>query len=101
MEDSESLLWVKDGRFTFKEIVKATDNFSDSYCIGKGGFGNLYQASLLSGQSSCSQEAQMSESSDILSTNRQRFENEIRTLTEVRHRNIIKLNRFCLTKGPI
>jgi len=48
MEGLESLVWVRGGRSTtFKEIVKATDNFNDSYCIGKGGFGSVYRASLL------------------------------------------------------
>ncbi|KAF4358210.1 hypothetical protein F8388_009493 [Cannabis sativa] len=37
----------------------------------------------------------MSDSSDISEVSRISFENEIRTLTEVRHRNIVKLYGFC------
>ena len=37
----------------------------------------------------------MSDSTDIPTANRQSFETEIRVLTEVRHRNIIKLYGFC------
>lgn len=41
----------------------------------------------------------MSDSSDIPLVNRQSFENEIRMLTEARHRNIIKLYGFCSQRG--
>ena len=41
----------------------------------------------------------MTESSDILEVSRMSFQNEIRTLTEVRHRNIIKLYGFYSRNG--
>ncbi|KAF5176026.1 Receptor-like protein kinase [Thalictrum thalictroides] len=42
----------------------------------------------------------MSDSSgDIPQLNLRSFQNEIRTLTEVRHRNIVKLNGFCSEQG--
>ncbi|XP_031268813.1 MDIS1-interacting receptor like kinase 2-like [Pistacia vera] len=37
--------------------------------------------------------------SDVPLSNRQSFENEIRVLTDVRHRNIIKLHGFCSKRG--
>jgi serine/threonine protein kinase len=41
----------------------------------------------------------MSDSSDIPAASRKSFENEIRVLTEVRHRNIIRLYGFCSIRG--
>ncbi|KAI8523113.1 hypothetical protein RHMOL_Rhmol13G0049100 [Rhododendron molle] len=41
----------------------------------------------------------VTDSNDIPLVNRRSFENEIRTLTKVRHRNIIKLYGFCSMKG--
>ena len=41
----------------------------------------------------------MLDSTDIPVANRQSFETEIHVLTEVRHRNIIKLYGFCSMRG--
>nr|POE86203.1 receptor-like protein 12 [Quercus suber] len=34
------------GKFTFGDLVKATEDFNEKYCIGKGGFGTVYRAAL-------------------------------------------------------
>ena len=59
----------------------------------------MYKAVLPNGQVVAVKRLNMTDSSDIPLTNRQSFENEIRTLTEVRHRNIIKLHGFCSMRG--
>ncbi|KAL9269479.1 MDIS1-interacting receptor like kinase 2-like protein [Drosera capensis] len=99
MNESESLIWEREGRFTFNEIVKATEDFSEKYCIGKGGFGMVYKAALPSEQIVAVKKIAMIEFGDISFTNKQSFQNEIRALTEVRHRNIIKLYGFCTRWG--
>ncbi|CAL8167004.1 unnamed protein product [Prunus armeniaca] len=33
-----------------EDFIKAIDDFHEKYCIGKGGFGRVYKAELLSGQ---------------------------------------------------
>uniref|UniRef100_A0A5B6YKQ3 non-specific serine/threonine protein kinase n=1 Tax=Davidia involucrata TaxID=16924 RepID=A0A5B6YKQ3_DAVIN len=98
-ESSESLIWEREGKFTFGDIAKATEDFNEKYCIGRGGFGSVYKAVLPTGQTVAVKRLNMSDSSDIPTTNRSSFENEIQTLTEVRHRNIIKLYGFCSMKG--
>ncbi|XP_062115909.1 MDIS1-interacting receptor like kinase 2-like [Humulus lupulus] len=98
----QSLIWEKDAKFTFGEIVEATEDFDDKYCIGKGGFGTVYKAILRSHELVLAvKRLHMSDSSDIPEVSRISFENEIRTLTEVRHRNIIKLYGFCSRKGGL
>ncbi|XLS60093.1 hypothetical protein HN51_014321, partial [Arachis hypogaea] len=90
-----SIVWGRDGQFTFSELAKATDEFNDRHCIGKGGFGSVYKAELGTGQVVAVKRLNISDSNDISPVNRRSFENEIRTLTGVRHRNIIKLYGFC------
>ncbi|KAE9621888.1 putative protein kinase RLK-Pelle-LRR-XI-1 family [Lupinus albus] len=80
----------RDTRFTFSEIFKATNDFNDMYCIGKGGFGSVYRAKLSTGEVNAVKRLNITNSDEIPEMNLQSFENEIRTLTEVRHRNIIK-----------
>ncbi|QCD97769.1 LRR receptor-like serine/threonine-protein kinase FLS2 [Vigna unguiculata] len=90
-----SVVWGRDGKFTFSDLVKATNDFNDKYCIGKGGFGSVYRAQLLTGQVVAVKRLNISDSDDIPPMNRQSFLNEIEALTGVRHRNIIKLYGFC------
>ncbi|XP_034690256.1 MDIS1-interacting receptor like kinase 2-like isoform X3 [Vitis riparia] len=95
----EWLIWKRRGIFTFEDIVKATEDFSEKNCIGKGGFGRVYKAVLPQGQTVAVKRLNMSDSSNIPTTNRLSFKNEIEILTEVQHRNIIKLFGFCSRKG--
>ncbi|XP_061988775.1 MDIS1-interacting receptor like kinase 2-like isoform X2 [Rosa rugosa] len=82
-----------DGRLLYEEIVKATENFDAAYCIGKGGFGSVYKAKLPSEEvvavkklhSPCDGEGSF----------QKEFLSEVRALTEIRHRNIVKLYGFC------
>ncbi|XP_027163255.1 MDIS1-interacting receptor like kinase 2-like [Coffea eugenioides] len=80
-----------DGKELYKEILKSTEEFSEIFSIGKGGYGSVYRAQLPSG--------------DVVAVKRlhnmpnvakdRRFLNEIRALTEIKHRNIVKLFGFC------
>ncbi|KAF2294893.1 hypothetical protein GH714_026873 [Hevea brasiliensis] len=95
-ERSESMIWEREGKFTLGDFVKATDDFNEKYCIGKGGFGTVYKAVLATGKVVAVKKLNISDSSDIPAINRLSFENEIRMLTEVRHRNIIKFHGVAL-----
>ncbi|KAL3753096.1 hypothetical protein ACJRO7_000488 [Eucalyptus globulus] len=100
-EKIEQIIWERLGKFTFSDIAKATNDFSEECCIGKGGFGSVYKAILASGQIVAVKKLNASESGNIPVVNCQSFENEIRVLTEVRHRNVIKLHGFCSKRGCI
>ncbi|ONH93177.1 hypothetical protein PRUPE_8G217400 [Prunus persica] len=100
-ENFESMILQEEVKFTFGEVVKAIEDFHEKYCIGKGGFGRVYKAELLSGQVVAVKRLNMSDSNDIPAINLQSFENEILTLTNVRHRNIIRLYGFCSRRGCI
>ncbi|XP_014629743.2 MDIS1-interacting receptor like kinase 2 [Glycine max] len=60
-----------------------------------------FGAQLLTGQVVAVKRLNISDSDDIPAVNRQSFQNEIESLTEVRHRNIIKLYGFCSWSGQM
>ncbi|MBA0700467.1 hypothetical protein Goari_022763 [Gossypium aridum] len=43
-------IWNFDGKITFEDIIKATEDFDIKYCIGMGGYGSVYRAVLPSGK---------------------------------------------------
>ncbi|KAF8388271.1 hypothetical protein HHK36_026937 [Tetracentron sinense] len=74
---TKPLIWEREGKFTFGDIAKATEDFNEIYCIGKGGFGSVYKAVLPTGQIVAVKRLHLSDSSDIPAINRRSFENEI------------------------
>ncbi|XP_039036153.1 MDIS1-interacting receptor like kinase 2-like [Hibiscus syriacus] len=76
-------------------IVEATEDFSSCYCIGSGGYGNVYKAALPTGQVVVVKKFHNSED-NMLIHNMKAFESEIVALLEIRHRNIVRMYGFCL-----
>ncbi|KAJ8747410.1 hypothetical protein K2173_013014 [Erythroxylum novogranatense] len=83
--DGEELVIISviDGKTMYEEIIQATNNFDDMYCIGK-----VEQENIVAVKKFHSLDL-----GDILG--QKGFQNEIRALTEIRHRNIVKLHGFC------
>ncbi|KAF4357736.1 hypothetical protein G4B88_023194, partial [Cannabis sativa] len=89
-------IWNYDGKIAFEDIIKATEDFDIRYCIGTGGYGSVYRAQLPSGKIVALKKLHNSEAEKL--SFRKSFENEVETLTKIRHRNIIRLYGFCLSK---
>ncbi|XP_068321776.1 MDIS1-interacting receptor like kinase 2-like [Pyrus communis] len=100
-ENFEAMILQEEVKFTFAEVVKAVDDFHEKYCIGEGGFGKVYKAELQSGQVVAVKRLNTDDSNDVPAINLQSFQNEIRTLTTIRHRNVIRLYGFSTRKGCI
>lgn len=81
-----------DGRATYEEILRATNDFDAAYCIGKGGHGSVYKAKLQSDIIVAVKKLHMSPSEMV---DQKGFLGEVRALTEIRHRNIVKLYGYC------
>ncbi|XP_027117129.1 uncharacterized protein [Coffea arabica] len=80
-----------DGKALYKEIVRSTEEFSETFCIGKGGCGSVYKAQLPSGEV-----VAVKRLHNVPNVGKDKsFLNEIRALTEIKHRNIVKLFGFC------
>lgn len=82
-------------RFHFRELQSATNNFSSKNIIGKGGFGIVYKGHLSDGT--------------VVAVKRLRdgnaiggeiqFQTEVEMISLAVHRNLLRLNGFCMTSS--
>ncbi|KAJ6974588.1 MDIS1-interacting receptor like kinase 2-like [Populus alba x Populus x berolinensis] len=86
-------LWGYEEEILHKTIIQATNNFNSNNYIGKGGYGIVYRAMLLTGQVVAVKKLHPSREGELVDL--KTFRNEIRMLIDIRHRNIVKLYGFC------
>ncbi|KAL5721421.1 non-specific serine/threonine protein kinase [Ranunculus cassubicifolius] len=86
-------IWNYDGKIVYEDIIRATEDFDLKYCIGVGGYGSVYKAKLSSGKLVALKKLHKWESH--IQAYEGSFKNEIKFLTAIRHRNIVKLYGFC------
>ncbi|QHO25152.1 hypothetical protein S83_039797 [Arachis hypogaea] len=87
-------IWNYDGKIAFEDIIEATQDFDIRYCIGTGAYGSVYKAQLPSGKIVALKKLHQRESQNPSFD--KSFRNEIKMLSQIRHRNIVKLHGFCL-----
>ncbi|KAL6329305.1 hypothetical protein AAG906_016197 [Vitis piasezkii] len=85
-------IWGHDGELLYEQIIQGTDNFSSRQCIGTGGYGTVYKAELPTGRIVAVKKLHSSEDGDMADL--KAFKSEIHALTQIRHRNIVKLYGF-------
>ncbi|KAJ0768817.1 putative protein kinase RLK-Pelle-LRR-XI-1 family [Helianthus annuus] len=83
-----------DGTIAYEDFINATEDFDLKYCIGTGGYGSIYEAKLPDGQTFALKKLHGFEAKQP--TFDQSFKNEVQVLTNLRHKNIVKLYGFCL-----
>ncbi|KAF8405967.1 hypothetical protein HHK36_008047 [Tetracentron sinense] len=86
-------IWSYDGKMVYEEIIEVTENFSNEHCIGVGGYGSVYIAKMSTGQVVAVKKLHSSQNGEMADL--KTFISEIHALTEIRHRNIVKLYGFC------
>ncbi|CAL5079259.1 unnamed protein product [Urochloa decumbens] len=85
-------VWNFDGKLAFEDISRATENFSDKYIIGSGGYGTVYKAQLQEDRLVAVKRLHQTEEE---TSDEKRFLSEVEVLTKIRHRSIVKLYGFC------
>ncbi|CAM6114667.1 unnamed protein product [Calypogeia fissa] len=75
-----------------RELKKATDNFAESARIGEGGFGTVYIGKLSDGTIVAIKRSKQEGSE----RNKEQFLNEVRILSQVNHRHLVKLLGCCM-----
>ncbi|CAN4110813.1 unnamed protein product [Withania somnifera] len=80
--------------FTFEEMKKYTNNFSESNSIGSGGYGKVYRGTLPDGQLVAIKRAEQASKQGALE-----FKTEIEILSRFHHKNVVSLVGFCFRQG--
>ncbi|KAK9220989.1 hypothetical protein WN944_009413 [Citrus x changshan-huyou] len=85
-------IWNYDGRIVYEDLIEATEDFDIKYCIGTGGYGSVYKAQIPNGKVFALKKLHTSEELAFIKS----FQNEAQVLSQVLHRNIVKLYGYCL-----
>jgi len=89
-------LWNYDGKIAYDDIIKATEDFDMRYCIETGAYGSVYKAQLPSGKVVALKKLHGYEA-EVPSLD-ESFRNEVKILSEIKHKHLVKLYGFCLHK---
>ncbi|CAL9168866.1 leucine-rich repeat receptor protein kinase HPCA1 [Musa acuminata AAA Group] len=88
---SSSIPQLKGARhFSFNDVKKYTNNFSEANEIGDGGYGKVYKGVLSNGQLVAVKRAQEGSTQGVLE-----FNTEVELLSRVHHKNLVSLAGFC------
>ncbi|KAM3272037.1 hypothetical protein ACQJBY_042310 [Aegilops geniculata] len=78
-------------RFSYNELVAATDNFSDDRVLGRGGFGSVYRGFMHNMNS----EVAVKRVSETSRQGWKEFVSEVQIISRLRHRNLVQLIGWC------
>ncbi|KAJ4806310.1 receptor lectin kinase [Rhynchospora pubera] len=82
-------------RFPYSDLADATDGFSDNKKLGEGGFGSVYRG-VLKDENICVAVKKISKESK---QGEKEYKSEVKTISQLRHRNLVQLVGWCHDHG--
>ncbi|KAJ9170462.1 hypothetical protein P3X46_018568 [Hevea brasiliensis] len=82
-------------RFSYEDLVSATNNFSNERLLGKGGFGAVYKGYLIDMDLAIA----VKKISRGSRQGKKEYISEVKTIGLLRHRNLVQLLGWCHDKG--
>ncbi|KDP41161.1 hypothetical protein JCGZ_03655 [Jatropha curcas] len=82
-------------RFSYQDLVSATNNFSNERLLGKGGFGAVYKGYLIDIDIAIAVKKISSGSRQ----GKKEYITEVKTIGQLRHRNLVQLLGWCHDRG--
>ncbi|CAO2043872.1 unnamed protein product [Urochloa humidicola] len=76
---------------SFRQIVSATNNFSENYMLGRGGFGKVYKGMLVDNK-----QVAIKRLGKGSRQGAEEFRNEVVLIAKLQHRNLVRLLGFCI-----
>ncbi|KAJ0241807.1 Somatic embryogenesis receptor kinase 4 [Hirschfeldia incana] len=92
-EENPELHFGQLRRFSLRELLVATDNFSNKNVLGRGGFGKVYKGRLADG----SLVAVKRLKEERTQGGELQFQTEVEMISMAVHRNLLRLRGFCMT----
>ena len=83
--------------FTYRELIHATNNFSEGGKLGQGGFGSVYKD--LFGESNT--EVAVKRVSKESRQGKKEYTSELKTISHLRPRNLVQLIGWCHEQGEL
>jgi hypothetical protein len=78
-------------KFSYKELVRATNNFAEENKLGEGGFGGVYKGFLREMNSYVAVKRVSRESNQGV----KEYASEVKSISRLRHRNLVQLIGWC------